>query len=60
MPKQSEIGAIQGRTKKNMDHLVRSKIVNFIWSVANDCYRDILVFDKYRDVIGYKLVGRAM
>lgn len=28
-----------------------SSIVNFIWSIADDCLRDVYVHGKYRDVI---------
>ena len=34
-----------------MDINQHNKIVNFIWSIADDCLRDIYVRGKYRDVI---------
>ncbi len=34
-----------------MDHSVHNKIVNFIWSIADDCLRNVYVRGKYRDVI---------
>lgn len=34
-----------------MDHSSHNKIVSFIWSIADDCLRDIYVRGKYRDVI---------
>lgn len=34
-----------------MDHAVHSKIVSFIWSIADECLRDVFVRGKYRDVI---------
>jgi len=34
-----------------MDHSVHNKIVGFIWSIADDCLRDVFVRGKYRDVI---------
>ncbi|MGV2450182.1 UNVERIFIED_CONTAM: class I SAM-dependent DNA methyltransferase [Ralstonia mannitolilytica] len=34
-----------------MNHIVHNKIVNFIWSIADDCLRDVYVRGKYRDVI---------
>lgn len=34
-----------------MDQAVQSKIVGFIWSIADDCLRDVFVRGKYRDVI---------
>jgi len=34
-----------------MDHSTHNKIVSFIWSIADDCLRDIFVRGKYRDVI---------
>ncbi len=34
-----------------MEHTVHNKIVSFIWSIADDCLRDVFVRGKYRDVI---------
>lgn len=34
-----------------MDHTTHNKIVAFIWSIADDCLRDVFVRGKYRDVI---------
>jgi len=34
-----------------MDHTAHNKIVSFIWSIADDCLRDVYVRGKYRDVI---------
>lgn len=34
-----------------MDHSLHNKIVSFIWSIADDCLRDVFVRGKYRDVI---------
>jgi type I restriction enzyme M protein len=34
-----------------LDHSVHNKIVSFIWSIADDCLRDVYVRGKYRDVI---------
>lgn len=34
-----------------MDHSSHNKIVSFIWSIADDCLRDVFVRGKYRDVI---------
>ncbi|MBU3696053.1 class I SAM-dependent DNA methyltransferase [Dechloromonas sp.] len=34
-----------------MDYSVHNKIVSFIWSIADDCLRDVFVRGKYRDVI---------
>lgn len=34
-----------------MDHISHNKIVSFIWSIADDCLRDVFVRGKYRDVI---------
>ena len=39
------------REKITMDHAVHNKIVSFIWSIADDCLRDVYVRGKYRDVI---------
>jgi type I restriction enzyme M protein len=34
-----------------MDNQTHNAIVNFIWSIADDCLRDVYVRGKYRDVI---------
>ncbi|MCM8854638.1 MAG: type I restriction-modification system subunit M [Candidatus Thiodiazotropha sp.] len=34
-----------------MDHSTHNKIASFIWSIADDCLRDVYVRGKYRDVI---------
>ena len=34
-----------------MDQALQNKIVSFIWSIADDCLRDVYVRGKYRDVI---------
>ena len=34
-----------------MDHSSHNKMVSFIWSIADDCLRDVFVRGKYRDVI---------
>ena len=34
-----------------MDTTVHNKLVSFIWSIADDCLRDVYVRGKYRDVI---------
>ena len=34
-----------------MDYTAHNKIVSFIWSIADDCLRDVYVRGKYRDVI---------
>jgi len=34
-----------------MDHSTHNRIVSFIWSIADDCPRDVFVRGKYRDVI---------
>lgn len=40
------------RTKGTiMDNQVHTQIVSFIWSIADDCLRDVYVRGKYRDVI---------
>lgn len=35
----------------NMDSALHSKLISFIWSIADDCLRDVYVRGKYRDVI---------
>ncbi len=34
-----------------MDNQTYNQIVNFIWSIADDCLRDVYVRGKYRDII---------
>ena len=34
-----------------MDNQIHNQIVSFIWSIADDCLRDVYVRGKYRDVI---------
>ena len=34
-----------------MDNQTYNSIVSFIWSIADDCLRDVYVRGKYRDVI---------
>ena len=43
-----------------MDHSVHNKIVSFIWSIAADCFRDVFVRGKYRDVILPMFVQRRL
>lgn len=43
-----------------MNHAVHNKIVSFIWSIADDCLRDIYVRSKYRDVILPMVVLRRL
>jgi type I restriction enzyme M protein len=35
----------------SMDNAVHNKLISFIWSIADDCLRDVYVRGKYRDVI---------
>jgi type I restriction enzyme M protein len=34
-----------------MNTATHNKLVSFIWSIADDCLRDVYVRGKYRDVI---------
>ena len=43
-----------------MDTTVYAKLVSFIWSIADDCLRDVYVRGKYRDVILPMLVLRRL
>lgn len=43
-----------------MDQAVHNKLVSFIWSIADDCLRDIYVRGKYRDVILPMVVLRRL
>ena len=43
-----------------MNHVAHNKLVSFIWSIADDCLRDIYVRGKYRDVILPMVVLRRL
>jgi type I restriction enzyme M protein len=43
-----------------MDHSVHNKLIGFIWSIADDCLRDVYVRGKYRDVILPMIVLRRL
>ncbi len=43
-----------------MNRAVHSKLVSFIWSIADDCLRDVYVRGKYRDVILPMVVLRRL
>ena len=43
-----------------MLHSVHNKLVSFIWSIADDCLRDVYVRGKYRDVILPMVVLRRL
>ncbi|EXB72672.1 class I SAM-dependent DNA methyltransferase [Acinetobacter sp. 230853] len=43
-----------------MDHSVHNKLVSFIWSIADDCLRDVYVRGKYRDIILPMVVLRRL
>ena len=44
----------------NMNQAVHNKLVAFIWSIADDCLRDVYVRGKYRDVILPMVVLRRL
>ncbi|MFW5879798.1 MAG: type I restriction-modification system subunit M N-terminal domain-containing protein, partial [bacterium] len=43
-----------------MTATVHNKLVSFIWSIADDCLRDVYVRGKYRDVILPMVVLRRL
>ncbi len=43
-----------------MNHAAHNKLVSFIWSIADDCLRDVYVRGKYRDVILPMIVLRRL
>lgn len=43
-----------------MNNTVHNKLVSFIWSIADDCLRDVYVRGKYRDVILPMVVLRRL
>jgi type I restriction enzyme M protein len=43
-----------------MDHSSHNRLISFIWSIADDCLRDVYVRGKYRDVILPMVVLRRL
>ena len=43
-----------------MNHTSHNKLISFIWSIADDCLRDVYVRGKYRDVILPMVVLRRL
>ncbi|MGJ0483760.1 MAG: type I restriction-modification system subunit M N-terminal domain-containing protein [Methylomicrobium sp.] len=43
-----------------MNHAAHNKLVSFIWSIADDCLRDVYYLGKYRDVILPMVVLRRL
>ncbi len=43
-----------------MDQTAHNQLVSFIWSIADDCLRDVYVRGKYRDVILPMVVLRRL
>ncbi len=43
-----------------MDTNGHNKLVSFIWSIADDCLRDVYVRGKYRDVVLPMVVLRRL
>ena len=43
-----------------MNHSAHNKLISFIWSIADDCLRDVYVRGKYRDVILPMVVLRRL
>ncbi len=43
-----------------MNHIAHNNLVSFIWSIADDCLRDVYVRGKYRDVILPMVVLRRL
>ena len=43
-----------------MNQTVHNKLISFIWSIADDCLRDVYVRGKYRDVILPMVVLRRL
>jgi type I restriction enzyme M protein len=43
-----------------MNTATHNKLVSFIWSIADDCLRDVYVRGKYRDVILPMVVLRRL
>lgn len=43
-----------------MKQAAHNKLISFIWSIADDCLRDVYVRGKYRDVILPMVVLRSL
>lgn len=43
-----------------MDHTSHNRLISFIWSIADDCLRDVYVRGRYRDVILPMVVLRRL
>ncbi|WP_462322632.1 type I restriction-modification system subunit M N-terminal domain-containing protein [Halochromatium sp.] len=43
-----------------MNQAAHNKLISFIWSIADDCLRDVYVRGKYRDVILPMVVLRRL
>lgn len=43
-----------------MNHAAHNRLISFIWSIADDCLRDVYVRGKYRDVILPMVVLRRL
>jgi type I restriction enzyme M protein len=50
----------KGLLKQLMNQFAHNKLVSFIWSIADDCLRDVYVRGKYRDVILPMVVLRRL
>lgn len=46
--------------RNHVDHSAHNKLVSFIWSIADNCLRDVYVRGKYRDVILPMVVLRRL
>ena len=53
-------GTITGLLNPPMNQFAHNKLVSFIWSIADDCLRDVYVRGKYRDVILPMVVLRRL
>lgn len=48
------------KQKSSMNQTVHNRLISFIWSIADDCLRDVYVRGKYRDVILPMVVLRRL
>lgn len=54
-------GNMKNKIQTNkMNQAVHNKLISFIWSIADDCLRDVYVRGKYRDVILPMVVLRRL
>ena len=60
LPKNPYLHPTKPKTPNNMNQATHNRLISFIWSIADDCLRDVYVRGKYRDVILPMVVLRRL